>query len=171
MSDPDHPPDLPLHNLTAWWEVQLSLALLFCSAPGSPSLMNQLLLTVLWQLTWLSLEIWVCYRFVSSRSSPWLWVLNILISQGRTVRKINIHMWDIEHPYSWSKMEYFIFHKLRKCQFKYALQNSSWLDLFCSSSWWKGKEDDIKIILIVKDDEGLCQRQTFEVDVFQDVYF
>lgn len=80
-------------------------------------------------------------------------------------------MWNIEHPYSWSKMEYFIFHKLRKCQFKYALQNSSWLDLFYYSSWWKAKEDDIKIILIVKDDKGSCQRQTFQVDISQDVYF
>lgn len=88
MSDPDHHPDLSLHNLYPWWKVLLPLAFLFCSAPGSPSLLNQLLLTVLWQLTWLSLEIWVCYRFVSSRTSPWLWVLNILISQSRTVKKL-----------------------------------------------------------------------------------
>lgn len=68
-------------------------------------------------------------------------------------------------------MECFIFHKLRKCQFKYALQNSSWLDFFCYSSWWKAKEDDIKIILIVKYDEGSQWRKTFEADIFQDVDF
>lgn len=42
---------------------------------------------------------------------------------------------------------------------------------FCYSSWWKAKEDDIKIILIVKYDEGSQWRKTFEVDIFQDVDF
>lgn len=83
-SDPDRHLNLPLLILASWWKVLLPPALLSCSAPGLlsgsapglPSLMNQLVLAVPWQLTWLSLKIWVCDRLqVSSRTSSWLWVL------------------------------------------------------------------------------------------------
>lgn len=87
MSDPDHHPDLSLHNLTLGGKCCSHLpcysAQLLAHHPSWTSCSS-----LCWQLTWLSLEIWVCYRFVSIRTSPWLWVLNILISQSRAVKKL-----------------------------------------------------------------------------------